>query len=248
MLASPPPVLAPVATTAAAATEKPRATTVIAEPAPATVSSLGPVPQNPPVASPATPLMAERSMMAPPDAAAGKLIEPERAGEDRYVGADTGNRCGRWRRCGGGGDSSQTAANRVRRRCRRGQFGRWPARAVARPLEVEVECVACDLAADHRGEGRLRRPRPAVAAGRRTAAAMRRPQRKSAPRWSTTSAPARPRCSTASAFRCRATSRPPPPSRRRASAAAPSRSPAAAPEEPAKKPETSTLSSLFKRG
>jgi len=80
VLASPPPVVAPVATTAAAAAEKPPKATVEAtaapEPAPATVSSVGPRPQNPPAASPATPLMAERSMMAPPDAAAGKLIEP----------------------------------------------------------------------------------------------------------------------------------------------------------------------------
>ena len=69
--ASPPPVAAPVATTAAVATEKPRAATVVAEPAPATASSV----PNPPAASP--PLMPARSMMAPPDAAAGKLIEPE---------------------------------------------------------------------------------------------------------------------------------------------------------------------------
>ncbi|MDO9294888.1 hypothetical protein [Bradyrhizobium sp.] len=85
VLASPPPVVAPVATTAASAAEKlPKVTTapaVAPEPAPATVSSLEPPPQNPPAASlaatPAKPLMAERSMMAPPDAAAGKLIEPE---------------------------------------------------------------------------------------------------------------------------------------------------------------------------
>ncbi len=81
VLASPPPVVAPVATTAATAPEKPPKTTVEAtiapEPAPATVSSVGAGPQNPPPASPATPLMAERSIMAPPDAAAGKLIEPE---------------------------------------------------------------------------------------------------------------------------------------------------------------------------
>lgn len=78
--ASPPPVVAPVATTAAAAAEKlPKAImapTVAPEPAPATVSSVGSASQNPPAANPATPLMAERSMMAPPDAAAGKLIEP----------------------------------------------------------------------------------------------------------------------------------------------------------------------------
>jgi hypothetical protein len=84
LLASPPPVVAPVATTAAVAAEKPPKialeTTVestVTEPAPATVSSVGPRPQNPPAATPATPLMADRSMMAPPDAAAGKLIEPE---------------------------------------------------------------------------------------------------------------------------------------------------------------------------
>jgi hypothetical protein len=78
--ASPAPVVAPVATTAAAAAEKPSKTTVeatVTPEAPATVSSVGPGPQNPPAATPATPLMAERSMMAPPDAAAGKLIEPE---------------------------------------------------------------------------------------------------------------------------------------------------------------------------
>ena len=85
VLASPPPVVAPVATTAASAAEKlPKVTAapaVAPEPAPATVSSVEPPPQNPPaaslVANPAKPLMAERSMMAPPDAAAGKLIEPE---------------------------------------------------------------------------------------------------------------------------------------------------------------------------
>jgi hypothetical protein len=81
VLPSPPPVVAPVASTAAAAAEKlPKITAapaVAPEPAPATVSSVEPAPQNPPAASPATPLMAERSMMAPPDAAAGRLIEME---------------------------------------------------------------------------------------------------------------------------------------------------------------------------
>ena len=76
-LPSPPPAVAPVATTAAAAPEKPPTVTAAPEPAPATVSSIGPGAQNPPAPTPATPLMAERSMLAPPDAAAGKLIEPE---------------------------------------------------------------------------------------------------------------------------------------------------------------------------
>ncbi|MDO9562871.1 MAG: hypothetical protein Q7J60_14730 [Bradyrhizobium sp.] len=76
VLPSPPPVIAPVATTAAS-TVKPATPAVAPEPAPATVSAVGPGPRNPPAANPAVPLMAERSMMAPPDAAAGKLIEPE---------------------------------------------------------------------------------------------------------------------------------------------------------------------------
>jgi hypothetical protein len=56
---APPAVVAPVATTAAA-----------------TVASVQPTGSNTSVATPATPLMASKSMMAP-DAAAGKLIEPE---------------------------------------------------------------------------------------------------------------------------------------------------------------------------
>ena len=81
VLASPPPpAVAPVATTAAAASEKlPKVTAApaVAPEPPATVASVEPAPPSPPAVSPATPLMAERSMMAPPDAAAGKLIEPE---------------------------------------------------------------------------------------------------------------------------------------------------------------------------
>jgi hypothetical protein len=56
---APPPAVAPPATTAAVA--------------PATVASVEPG------ATPAVPLMASKSMMAPADAAAGKLIEPEAA-------------------------------------------------------------------------------------------------------------------------------------------------------------------------
>jgi hypothetical protein len=79
---SAPPIVAPVATTVAAAvaksTDKPPVDTTA--PAPATVSSIakssnanaqGPAPLPPP-------LMAAKSMMAPPDAAASKLIEPEK--------------------------------------------------------------------------------------------------------------------------------------------------------------------------
>lgn len=74
---TPAPVASPVATTTAATAEKPRAAPAAAEPAPATVASVAQATQNPPAASPATPLMPAKSMMAPPDAAAGKLIEPE---------------------------------------------------------------------------------------------------------------------------------------------------------------------------
>jgi hypothetical protein len=72
---SPAPVASPVATTAAAPAEKPRAEAAAAEPAPVTVSSVGQGNPTAPVPAPA-PLMAAKSMMAPPDAAAAKLIEP----------------------------------------------------------------------------------------------------------------------------------------------------------------------------
>jgi hypothetical protein len=67
------PVPAPVATAAAAIAEKPRA--AAPEPAPVAAASEGI--SNAPTATPATPLMASKSIMAPPDAAAGKLIEPD---------------------------------------------------------------------------------------------------------------------------------------------------------------------------
>jgi hypothetical protein len=71
------PAVSPMATTsvaAAAAIEKPRADA----PAPAQAQpALSPVGQGTP-AAPATPLVASKSMMAPPDAGATKLIEPEK--------------------------------------------------------------------------------------------------------------------------------------------------------------------------
>lgn len=77
---SPAPAIAPVAATAATTTvattvEKARA--AAAEPAPAAVASVGPGASNTPAAAPAMPLMASKSIMAPPDPAAAKLIEPE---------------------------------------------------------------------------------------------------------------------------------------------------------------------------
>jgi hypothetical protein len=72
--------VSPVATTAAATAEKPRADAPVPEPAPATVSSVGQAASNSPAAPPATSLMASKSIMAPPDAAAGKWIEPEKPG------------------------------------------------------------------------------------------------------------------------------------------------------------------------
>lgn len=80
---APSPVLASPATTAAATVEKPRAVAAAVDPAPApaTVASVEPVNSNTPAATPAAPLMASKSIMAPPDAAAGKLIEPEPAPE-----------------------------------------------------------------------------------------------------------------------------------------------------------------------
>jgi hypothetical protein len=73
----PAPVVAPPTTTAAATVEKPRAAAATTEPAPVTVASVEPAGSKPLVAMLSTPLMPSKSMMAPPDAAAGKLIEPE---------------------------------------------------------------------------------------------------------------------------------------------------------------------------
>jgi hypothetical protein len=68
---SPAPATSPVATVAATA-EKPR--TALPEQAPAAASSAGQGSSNAPAAQP---LMAPKSIMAPPDSAAGKLIEPD---------------------------------------------------------------------------------------------------------------------------------------------------------------------------
>jgi hypothetical protein len=87
---SPPPVTSPVATAPAKTTEKPAMGVSAAEPAPATASSVGHgAPASPPSSPPtsqaashspsqAASLMAPKSMMAPPDAAAAKLVEPEK--------------------------------------------------------------------------------------------------------------------------------------------------------------------------
>ncbi len=69
------PAPSPVATTVAATAEKPR--TALPEQSAATASSAGQGTSNAPAATPATPLMASKSIMAPPDSAAGKLIEPD---------------------------------------------------------------------------------------------------------------------------------------------------------------------------
>ncbi len=76
--AAPNPPPAPVATTPAKTAEKPATDVAVPESGPATVSSLGPANSNAPAATPAVPLMASKSMMAPPDPSAAKLIEPEK--------------------------------------------------------------------------------------------------------------------------------------------------------------------------
>jgi hypothetical protein len=80
----PPAPVSPVATTPAKTAEK-RATDVVVatdaavpESGPAAVASLGPGTSTTPAATPATPLMAPKSMMAPPDPSAAKLVEPEK--------------------------------------------------------------------------------------------------------------------------------------------------------------------------
>jgi hypothetical protein len=70
---NPAPVIAPVATSTAKAGDKPATDAPAPAQDPVTVASVAPSTGN---ATPATPLMASKSMMAPPDPAAGKLIEP----------------------------------------------------------------------------------------------------------------------------------------------------------------------------
>ena len=72
------PIMSAVATTQAKTAEKPDTGVAVPESGPATVSSISQGSSNAPAATPATPLMASKSMMAPPDAAAAKLIEPEK--------------------------------------------------------------------------------------------------------------------------------------------------------------------------
>jgi hypothetical protein len=74
---SPAPVVSPVATSAAKAADKPATDAVASGQAPATVASAQATSPTTPLT--ATPLMASKSMMAPPDPAAGKLIEPDGA-------------------------------------------------------------------------------------------------------------------------------------------------------------------------
>lgn len=73
---NPAPVVAPVATSVAKAVDKPATDSVASAPSAATVASVAQPAASAPTATPATPLMASKSMMAPPDPAAGKLIEP----------------------------------------------------------------------------------------------------------------------------------------------------------------------------
>ena len=71
------PAASAVATTVAATAERPPADAPVPQQAPAAVPFAGQGSSNAPAAIPATPLMASKSIMAPPDLAAGKLIEPE---------------------------------------------------------------------------------------------------------------------------------------------------------------------------
>ena len=73
---SPAPTVSPVAATPATAAGKPTAVATQAEPGPAPASPGAQAAPNAPAATPPVPLVASKSMMAPPDSAAGKLIEP----------------------------------------------------------------------------------------------------------------------------------------------------------------------------
>jgi hypothetical protein len=74
---APAPVLLPVASATPKAPEKPPAETASIEPPPVAVSSIAVKGSAAPVLAPSPPLVATKSMMAPPDPAAGKLVETE---------------------------------------------------------------------------------------------------------------------------------------------------------------------------
>src|SRR3954468_18719330 len=74
---APAPVLLPVASATPKAPEKPPAETASIEPAPVAVSSIAVKGSAAPALAPSPPLVATKSMMAPPDPAAGKLVETD---------------------------------------------------------------------------------------------------------------------------------------------------------------------------
>ena len=75
------PVVAPVASAVppktVVASDKPTPPAAVVEPAPAAVATATQTTLNAPAVTSATPLIASKSMMAPPDTAAGKLIAPD---------------------------------------------------------------------------------------------------------------------------------------------------------------------------
>jgi hypothetical protein len=73
---TPAPVVSPVATSVPKPADKPATDAVVSGQAPATMASVAPATTSPTTPLTATPLMASKSIMAPPDPAAGKLIEP----------------------------------------------------------------------------------------------------------------------------------------------------------------------------
>jgi hypothetical protein len=88
---TPAPAASPVATAAPKTADKPSSAAAAPEPAPATVASIAPKPSTPPPATATpliapAPLVAEKSMMAPPDAAATKLTEPDKSEKSEKSG------------------------------------------------------------------------------------------------------------------------------------------------------------------
>lgn len=75
---NPAPMVSPVTTTAAKTVDRPPVDTPVAEQVSSAGASVGQKVSKAPTATPATPLVTSKSILAPPDAAAGKLIEPEK--------------------------------------------------------------------------------------------------------------------------------------------------------------------------
>ena len=108
---------------------------------------------NKPAVTPATPLVESKSIMAPPDPAASKLIEPDKPAERHRSGADAG---------GGGGGASDGGrrAGRAKYRCRRSSAPNSASMSAA-PIRSPA-CARCGAGCSSRANAPLAALQPII--------------------------------------------------------------------------------------